>query len=246
MEDKIYEEGISISRNFEKRKEKETQKLYDLIAKVIIIYQTGDDSSRQRALLFLTNLFEPLFRKVSTKLYFNLNRSHDYNDILQETRVMFYSLLNRYNVKRSAFSYYISVMLPQHMNRWAEREVLHNRVNIPVDTEGYAIIDPVYNSSNAVHDQLTAFVLTHEYRDFIQQRALRHSRSTTVSEVCNRYFLGSETCSVIAQDLGISYHAVYEIIGKIKKEIQVFFQHNIFAGYSISSTGIVEKEYNIE
>jgi len=242
MDDRTYDEGMCISRNFEKREDTETQKLYDIIAKVIAIYQRGEDPAREKALVYLTKLFEPLLRKTSTRVYNNLRNSHDYNDVLQETHTMFYSLLGRYNAKRSAFSYYISVMLPQHMNRWAERELLHNRVNIPVDTEEYSIIDPTFNSSDAVQDHLNAYVLTHEYQEFIKKRALRHSRSVTVSEVCNRYFLGSDTCSEIAQDLGISYHAVYEIIGKIKKEIQVFFQYSIFSGYMISSTGIAEKK----
>ena len=241
MEDEIYEEGISISRNFEKREKIDTQKLYDLIASTVVKYQLGNHKEREKALVFLTNAFAPLLKKTASRLYNNLKNTHDYFDILQETHTMFYSLLGRYNQSRSAFSYYIGVMLPQHMNRWAERELLHNRVNAPVNTEDYAIVDPSYNSAEAVHDHLNSIVLTHEYQDFIRQRALRHSRSKTVSEVCNRYFLGSDTCSEISKDLGISYHAVYEIIGKIKKEIQVFFQFSTFSGYIVSSTGITEK-----
>jgi len=242
MDDKTRTEGIEISRNFEKREEKDTKRLYEIIARAVTIYQTGDDKDREKALLYLTKLFEPLLRKISKKIYDNINSYHEYEDVLQETYLMFYSLVSRYNSKRSAFSYYIGIMLPQHMNRWAEREIINNKINILVDLEEYVITDPSFNSHNSVFEQLNAFVLTHEYQEFIRQRALRHSRSSTVREVCNRFFLGSDTCSEIARDLGISYHAVYEIIGKIKKEIKVFLQDSSFSGYLVSSTGIVEKK----
>jgi len=242
MEDPAYHEGMSISRNFEHREEKETRKLYDIIKKAILIIQEDSPYEREKATYFIIELFEPYIRKISNKLYRNLHGAQDYCDILQETYTMFLTLLSKYNPKISAFSYYIGVMLPQHMNRWAEKEVLYNSVNTSVDMEEYSLADPLFSNANVVSDYLNAYVLTREYQEFIKLRAARQSRSGTVSQVCYRYFLGSDSCSEIARDLGISYHAVYEIIGKIKKELQQFFYASVFSGCIVSSTGIIQKE----
>lgn len=242
MEDPAYHEGMNISRNFEHRQERDTRKLYDIIKQAIVLIQDGNSYEREKATCFLVELFEPYVRKISGKLYRNLQGAQDYGDILQETYTMFLTLLNKYNPKVSAFSYYIGVMLPQHMNRWAEKEVTYNNYNTSVDMEEYSLVDPSFKNADVVSDYLNAFVLTREYQEFIQIRAKRQSRSGTVSQVCYRYFLGSDSCSEIARDLGISYHAVYEIIGKIKKELQQFFYASAFSGCIISSTGIVQKE----
>jgi DNA-directed RNA polymerase specialized sigma24 family protein len=241
-EQACYKEGMSISRNFEHREEKETRKLYDIIKRAIVLIQEGSPYEREKATYFLTELFEPYIRKISNKLYRNLHGAQDYADILQETYTMFLTLLNKYNPKVSAFSYYIGIMLPQHMNRWAEKEIVYTSVNTPIDIEEYSLVDPSFKNANVVSDYLNAYVLTREYQEFIKKRAERQSRSGTVSQVCYRYFLGSDTCSEIARDLGISYHAVYEIIGKIKKELQQFFYKSAFSGCVVSSTGIVQKD----
>jgi len=237
-----YEEGMHISRNFENRAEKDTKKLYEIIKQAIYVFREGSPRDREKATEFLADLYEPYIRKISNKLYRNLHGAQDYTDILQETYAMFLTLLNRYNPEVSAFTYYIGVMLPQHMNRWAEKEMLYNSVNMPVDITEYTLTDPSFKNADVVFEYLNAYVLTREYKEFIIKRAKRQSRSGTVSEVCYRYFLGSDSCSEIARDLGISYHAVYEIIGKIKKELQQFFYNSSFSGCVISSTGIIPKE----
>jgi RNA polymerase sigma factor (sigma-70 family) len=244
MEDSIYDEGMSISRNFENRKEKETEKLYDIIKSSIYYVQFGTTQQREKAVSFLTSIFEPYIRKISSKIYNNLRNSHEYGDILQETYTMFLTLLKRYNPAIASFSYYIGSMLPIHMSRWAEKEMNNNSLNIPVDIKDYTMVDPLYANSDSVDSYFNSYVLTQEYKVFITHRSERHARSRTVKEVCNKYFLGHNTCSEIAKDLGVSYHAVYEIIGKIKKELKSFFQASAFSEYYISSTGrVVEKAY---
>lgn len=242
MDNGKYDEGMSISRNFEEREDRDTERLYDIIKRAIYFIQEGTEEEREKATTFLLNLFEPLIRKVSSKIFQYVRGRTEYADVLQETYLMFLTLLNRYQKQRSSFAYYIGVMLPQHMTRWVEREVLHNNVNIPIDMKEYTMVDPTFSSADSVDSHLNAYVLTQEYIRFIEERSHRHSRSITVHEVCHRYFLGKSTCSEIAKDLGISYHAVYEIIGKIKKELEQFFYYNIFSEYFMSSTGIAEKE----
>ena len=242
MDDKAYDEGMSISRNFENRASSDTERLYNIIKRAIVFVQQGTEKEKEKALAFLTELFEPLMRKISSKIYNYLRGSLEYLDVLQETYTMFLTLLNKYNPERASFSYFIGSMLPQHMKRWAEKEVFHNNIHIAVDIKDYTIIDPAFSSAESVEAHLNAFVLTQEYKEFIQKRAERQSRSSTVKEVCYRYFLGESTCQEIANDLGISYHAVYEIIGKIKKELHQFFHQSAFSEYYISSTGSICKD----
>ena len=242
MENKLYAEGMSISRNFEHREEHETERLYSIIKRAVLLAIRGTEEENKRATIFLTNLFEPYIKKISSRIFHALGRSIEYSDVLQETYTMFLWLLKRYNPDISAFSYYIGVMLPQHMNRWAEKEMIFSNINISVDIKDHSVIDPLYSTSSSVESYLNAYVLAGDYKEFILKRAERQSRSGTVKEVCIKYFLGESTCSDIAKDLGISYHAVYEIIGKIKKELEEFFSRNRFSEYYISSTGIESKK----
>ena len=237
MDQRACDEGISISRNFEDRKSSDTERLYTIIKEAVVFIKEGTDEEQTKALAFITELFEPLMRKISSKIYNYLRGSLEYTDVLQETYTMFLTLLDRYNPERASFSYYIGSMLPQHMKRWAEKEVFHHNVNIAIDIKDYTIVDPLFNSMESVEEQLNAFVLTREYKSFIRKRAKRPSRSNTVREVCHKYFLGENTCQEIATDLGISYHAVYEIIGKIKDELRQFFHNSVFSEYYMTSTG---------
>lgn len=241
MSNQMYKEGLTLSQEFEKRSQVDTIKLYEIIKFAIIkaLDATGG-KEQQKAIDFLADIYKPYLRKISSKVYQNLKGHLEYADVIQETYAMFLTLLSKYNAATSAFSYYISVMLPQHMNRWAERELLYKSMNVLIDVREYSVIDPKQNSTSSVEDSLNSFILSEEYREFIMARAEKQSRSSTVKEVCHRYFLGKCTCSSIADDLGISYHAVYEIIGKIKVELKEFFFNNQFSNYYISSSGYIE------
>ena len=201
MDKKAYSEGIFISRNFENRAPLDTEKLYNIIKKAILFIKEGTDEETDRAFAFLTELFEPLMRKISSKIYNHLRGSLEYADVLQETYTMFLTLLSKYNPERASFSYYIGSMLPQHMKRWAEKEAFHNNVHIPVDIKDYIIVDPAFNSMKSVEEHLNAFVLTQEYKEFIQRRAERQSRSSTVKEVCYKYFLGENIARIKTESL---------------------------------------------
>lgn len=240
----LFSEGMFISRNFEERSLTDTEKLYETIKVAVALAQDPSQGIKhKKAIDFLAKLFQPFIKKWSSKVYQNLKGIIDYADVLQETYALFFTLLAKYNPAVSQFSYYIKVMLPQHLNRWAEKEIVYNNINISVNLRDYDVIDPNLGTSELVEDYLIAFVLTSEYIDFITQRAERQSRSSTVKEVCHKYFLGKSTCSEIARELGISYHAVYEIIGKIKVELMVFFCDSAFSGIILSSTGLMEKEH---
>jgi len=240
----LFSRGISLSRNFEGRSSRDTEQLYEIIKIAVSLAQdTSKGVINKKAVDFLAKLFQPFIKKWSAKVYQNLKGIVDYSDVLQETYTLFFTLLKKYDSSVSQFSYYIKVMLPQHLVRWAEKEIIYSNINVSVNIGDYDIIDPNLNTSESVEDYLLAFVLTGEYMKFIMRRAERQSRSNTVKEVCYKFFLGKNSCSEIAKELGISYHAVYEIIGKIKNELVIFFYNSEFSGIILSSTGFVEKEY---
>jgi DNA-directed RNA polymerase specialized sigma24 family protein len=227
----IYQEGIGISRKFKSRNNEATERLYDIIKKAIILIQAGTPEEKRDALVFMTKLFKPHIRKVAKKVFRNLTGIVEYSDVLQEAYTMFLVLLERYNSNISAFSYYIGVMLPQHLNRWAEKELDQSSFSISTDMNDFSGADPALKDKNLVYDYLNSYVFTGEYEEFILNRAERQSRSKTGKIVCHRFFLGGSSCSEIARDLGISYHAVYEIIGRIKVELKEFLMTNAFADF---------------
>jgi predicted DNA-binding protein YlxM (UPF0122 family) len=65
----------------------------------------------------------------------------------------------------------------------------------------------------------------------------KKSRSDTNKTVCTDYFLGSKSCGEIAENLDISYQAVYEIIKKIKKELRDHLHENKYVNFVKTSTG---------
>lgn len=238
MHKTVYEEGLYISRNFEKRNKEDTERLYKIIQHAVdVAQQKEDDKDVAEALNFVVILYEPLIKKISAKTYCHLSRKTDFSDVLQEAYATFITLLYKYDKSISSFSYYIGLMLKQRMKRWAEKESLYDKTTVVSSFTDHISAHPKFNSSESVDAYLNGYILIQDYIDFMLERSQRQSRSTTVSEVCKKYFLGSSTCSQIAAELGISYHAVYEIIGKIKNELKIFFDDNIFASYAITSTG---------
>lgn len=239
----IYDEGISISRNFDKRSKEDTERLYKIIQHSVDVAQQEDsEEDKKNALNFLVVLYEPLIKKISSRIYCYLSSSVEFFDVLQESYATFISLLYKYDQNISSFSYYIGLMLNQRMSRWAEKESLYGKTNIVSSMSEQIHPHPLFNSSDAVDSYLNGYILIQDYIDFIVERSQKPSRSSTVREVCEKYFLGKKTCSQIANDLNISYHAVYEIIGKIKNELKIFFHDSIFSSYNITSTGKYEQK----
>jgi RNA polymerase sigma factor (sigma-70 family) len=239
MKNEKYFEGVRISRNFNKRNVEETQYLYAVIQEAATLILTElTTNNADDALEFLTTLYEPLLKKVAYKVVLQSSGSIEFDDALQEANLFFLTLLYDYDDTIASFSYYINSMLKKKMNRWMVKECNYHSKTYLSNFEDRVLADPMYTTKDDAFVQFNSYVVIREYFDYMQHRAERPSRSGTVQEVCYRYFLGGNSCSYIAQDLGISYHAVYEIIQKIKRELQEFFNENKFCNFVISSTGI--------
>jgi RNA polymerase sigma factor (sigma-70 family) len=232
--------GLKISKNFSNRGSEDTELLYHIIEEAVDIVQSDDKKHHSTAMGFLVSVYEPYIKKLASKIYKKMDTFVEYEDVLQETRLMFIQLVYRYKKEISSFSYYIKYLLPQHMYVWYKK--YRDTYTTPVDTQSLEtwITHPKFKEEAAVFEFLNSRILENDYIEFIERRAEKKSRSLTVKNVCYRYFLGSESCAAIAHDLGISYHAVYEIIGKIKKELRVFLHESRYTDYKITSTGEFE------
>lgn len=233
-----FEQGIKISRNFQHRSSEDTKLLYGIIQDAVTLVQENDPKHMDTAMGFLVSVYEPFIKKVAAKTVSKLGSRYDFNDVVQETYATFIMLVYKHDSTISSFSYYVNFLLPQYMYVWSKKAKSADVTTVDTFILESILVHPMLDEEDKVYDHLNASILEKEYIAFIENRALKKSRSSTVQEVCHRYFLGKETCSKIASDLEISYHAVYEIINKIKKELQYFLTDNIFTDYSMSSTGM--------
>lgn len=243
MEKISYSEAIRISRNFNNRSLDDTKKLYSTIQDAVDLAQEQDGIKSEKAINFLIEVYEPYIKKISGRYYPYVEIPFEFDDVYQEVCVIFLLLTYRYKKEISSFSYYINYMLPQYMNVWMQKINSNNITPIDLKVIESTISHPAFDSEEKVFDYFNGLIFEKEYTAFIIERSKRSSRSNTVKEVCYKIFLGSTTCSELANELGISYHAVYEIIMKIKKELVEFFNENNFGEYIVTSTGEFYKQF---
>ena len=237
MDKAAYAKAICLSRNFNNRSIEETKKLYGTIQEAVTIAQKKEGEDSELAISFLLKVYEPYVKKIAGRYFPYVENPLEFDDVFQEVCVIFLLLTYKYNKDIASFSYYINLMLPQYMNVWIQK--IKSTTMIPVDLKiiESTICHPAFDSEEKVFDYFNGLIFEKEYTAFIQKRSKKSSRSSTVKEVCNKIFLGNTTCSELATELGISYHAVYEIINKIKKELMFFFNENSFGEYIVTSTG---------
>ena len=237
MDSKKFKEGKILSKNHSKRTKEDSDKLYRIIEEAVDIACLRNGDRSEQAMNFLINIFMPHITKIAYRIHRKTKESSEFKDIKQEVQLMFITLVDKYKKEKSTFPYYIGRMLPKYMNKWTKRELkyIDSTVNLG-DDEDY-IVDPMFDSLESSINYLNNFILEKEYIDFIKDSSKKKSRSTTHKEVCLNFFLSNRSCKQIAEIQNISYNAVYEVIGKIKNDLQFFFSDNMFTDYIVSSTG---------
>ena len=86
-------------------------------------------------------------------------------------------------------------------------------------------------------EEFDFYILEKEYITFMEERAVKKSKSETTKIVCEKFFLGGINCTDISHEIGISYQAVYEIINRIKAEFKIFLQESQYSPFTLTSTG---------
>lgn len=237
-----YSDAIVLSRNFNNRSVIETKKLYQTIQKAVSTVQTHGDSIEDDT-EFLTKVYEPYIKKVTGKFYPYVDSKVEFADALQEAYAIFLMLIYKYDKSVSSFSYYINLMLPKHVYVWVQKINSQKYVAVDINSVEDTLYHLEIDDADRMYDYFNSKILEKEYIAFIENRSTKSNRSNTVREVCNKIFLGDTTCSDLAGQLNISYHAVYEIINKIKKELRFFFNDSRFSDFTITSTGYPVSKY---
>ena len=186
---------------------------------------SDDEKLSRRSIEYLTWVCNPKIKKVAGYVYKQSAAFLEYEDVLQETYLNFLSLIRKYDESRSSFLYFISYNLPAYMSIWKQKmrpdKVVGGKtfMEVALDSETQeAILCPTFDLSES-DDVFIGIMFQKAYIEFIQERSERPSRSGTLKTVCEDFFLGHKTCTEIAKECNISYHAVYDIIQKIKVEL---------------------------
>jgi hypothetical protein len=129
-------------------------------------------------------------------------------------------------------------MLPKNVYVWIDKVNSKKYITIDVQSVEDTLFYMGMDDSDTVFSYFNTAILEKEYVDFIIERSKKSNRSDTVKQVCYHIFLGNKTCSELASELNITYHAVYEVMNKIKRELMFFFGDNIYSGVTVTSTGL--------
>lgn len=232
FQEESFDKSAKLSRNFETRTAIETQELYETIKSAVICAQDPQNEDSDKALAFIVYVFNPLIKKIASKIYLYIKDYEEYEDTLQETYAIFIKLVYGYNPMIATFPYYIRDMLPRQVKAWSQRT--KKKSQFPLDTlvVNQFLADPLMSTQDNVYSRHNSYVLHQEYEEFIKKRAEKKTiKTSTVKEVCYNYFLGHSTCTEISKKLGISYHAVYEVIHRIRDELKIFLEDNCYTEF---------------
>lgn len=228
----LYNEGINLSKNYGSRTKEQAAYLYSLIQSAVISAQDTTNPESDSALKFIMYVFTPLIKKTAAKVYPHVSKFEEFDDVMQETYCHFLNLVYSYNPSIATFPYFINKMLSQQVRAWSQKKRKGYCSPVDISVMSNTIVDYMFGDNNAVFDYYHNSMLEQEYEDFILLKAEKKSKSCTVKQVCFNYFLGKKTCTEIAADLGISYHAVYEVIKRIEKELKDFLENESIIGYT--------------
>ena len=214
--------ATEISRNHKERKAVDSESLYSYISIEVQTAQTGTTKEVKKSLENLLLLFKPLIFRCAQKRYARIRSYIEIEDFLQESYCLFISLVYAYDPEISKFSYFIKTMLPKYIDLWVNKII---KANVPiVSYSDMNTLDTKHYSLDNLFSVILTNIYERHYFEFITTVSSKNTKTTTNKIVCNEYFLGHKSCMQISKELQISYHAVYDYITKIKKELNYYMQ----------------------
>lgn len=232
---------LELSRNYRNRTAEESAYLYSYINLLVRDSKGGDDKLAKDALNELIILFKPKIYDTTRKYFKYVKDYMEIDDFMQESYAIFIALVIKHDPSISSFLYYVKEMYPKYVWSWVEKTCRdHKKVT---DLGDLDVPHPDYDTDDKVFSRLMANSYEKEYVDFINAIAEKETKTPTLKAVCNRYFLGTSTCRELASDLGISYHAVYDYITKIKRELNYHLKNSPHFDFFFASDGeIISKD----
>jgi DNA-directed RNA polymerase specialized sigma subunit len=229
--------GLEISRAYKTRTETETELLNEIILSAIELIH-NDDKNKDKAINFLITIYEPLIKRSASKVYNKFKTILEFEDVLQECYLLFLKLINKFKINEAPFSWYINYFLPQTLYVWGRASKKNKHVQMDFNSDIH--YDHAFSNYNRDSmEEFDFYILEKEYIKFMEDRAIKKSKSETTKIVCEKFFLGGTNCTDISHDIGISYQAVYEIINRIKSEFKIFLQESKYSPFIMTSTGYV-------
>jgi DNA-directed RNA polymerase specialized sigma subunit len=228
-------DAIKVSRAYQCRSEEESNKLYEYIAILVTQAQGSDNEEAKQALGSLIKLFEPKIYRLVKHIFPKVSDIAEFEDFVQECFCFFIHLVYVYDPTLSKFPRYIDKMLSLYIGSHAKS--LRKKHRYHLDIAEMDIANPDYLNQDKAMNRMLTELYYREYVDFIKTYAKKSTKTGTLHAVCYRYFLGNETCTDIASSLGISYHAVYDYISKIKKELNYYIKHSALFDFYFSPNG---------
>lgn len=232
--------ALDLSRNYQTRSQDESQYLYSYINLLVRDSKGEDDRLAKDALSELVTLFKPKILKCFDRYYRYVVEYVDADDFLQEAHALFIACVINYDPEQSSFLYYVKEVYPRQVWSWVEKTFKTHRVLTELGE--VELPHPQYDTDDKVFSRLMENTYTTEYVDFIHAVADRGSKTDTLKAVCYDYFLGTKTCRQLSEELSISYHAVYDYISKIKKELNYHLRHSKTFDFFFDSEGYVKNK----
>lgn len=183
-------------------------------------------------------LFFPLILKTSVNMYFKYVSGYYPrcvpSDIFQEAYIIFLEMIDRYNSDRAVFPHYVNVMLKKYLYVYTMKTLSYLSKTSTRMVPNSQAMDRHCISEHKFMLNVLADIVYNDYIDLITIIKNEKSKSIkTMTKICDNIFLGSKDCSQIAKELGITYHAVYEIEKRIQKRIADMINSNKFSTYYI-------------
>jgi len=229
---------IQLSRIYNKTEEEQIE-LYYSINSLIDSYNKGIRISRDALYL----IFYPLIRKTIFDLTYKLVKKGKIplsicQDLLQESFIMFNDLLDNYN-KSTFFPYYIKKFIKFSVDRYLKRYINYSKrilVSIAINSQA---LDKRQNTER----QALFNLFYNDYIKFINiLKTKKYRRSGSWSIVCDEYFVNYKTILQIANELGLTYHSIYQIVSRIQDELYQLINDSKYTNFNIK----VEKRFKYD
>jgi len=182
-------------------------------------------------------IFLPLLKRATSITYEKYCRRYsnriDIKDLFQQSYILFEKGLIEYDSKMASFPYFINIKVKKNLYSQIKTEIIHLKKTPISMVANSQARDRKYGGKNSVHEYfITKEIMKHMMRilNYYKKRA----KTETTKKVCDEYMFGAKTCQEIADEVDVSYYAVYEIIMKIQNDFMKMINHNEICAYYVT------------
>ena len=237
---------IELSKNMS-RTENEDATLHSNINLCAQRAQRGSYNSKKTLVI----VFYPIIIKTSTRYYDKYFRNTQYfsrmapHEVVQESYMCFEECIKQYKPGLAGFTYYISITfklrVARKLNKIRYELGLCQLFSSIADSQ---TIDRLYYKNDTIINQIIGKLLLEDIKA-VMEKVKRRARTKTAETVCDLHYFKGKTCAEIAEQLGISYNAIDEVIDRINKMIANMVNQNNEYGYSITLESGSLRKYKI-